>query len=127
MSMHSFRAFKAFTTWFDSKDHTQQKHSTVRSLKARETIPLFCNGGSRVLTFRPRPLNRYLEKARFSHTRDIWSFDRYEHETHHTSHVRSWTRPMRFKYHFYATEAKLSLNFKFIASSHTKRVDFFSV
>ena len=32
--------------------------------------------------------------ARFSHTQEVWSFERYENETHHTSHVRSWTGPM---------------------------------
>ena len=33
----------------------------------------------------------------------------------------------RFKYHLYAIEVKLSLDFKFIGSSHTKCMDFFSV
>ena len=33
----------------------------------------------------------------------------------------------RFKYHFYAIEVKLSLNFKFIGPLHTKRMDFSSV
>ena len=154
--MYSFRAFNACTTWFDSKDYTQQKHSAARSSNARETIP-FWYARSSVLTFRSRPLSSHLGKARFSHTREVWSFDRYEHETHYTSLVRSWTRPIqfelkvhaiqekpnasglemivcvytksteRFKYHFYAIEVKLSLNFKFIGSSHTKRMDFFSV
>ena len=32
----------------------------------------------------------------------------------------------QFQYYFYAIEVKLSLNFKFIGSSHTKRMDFFS-
>ena len=63
MNMHSFRAFNACTTRFDSKDNTQQKHSAVRSQNVKKTIP-FWYGGSNVLTFRPRPLSRKLEKAR---------------------------------------------------------------
>ena len=158
--MHSFRAFNACTTcptWFDSKDYyTKQNHSALRSSNARETIQCWY-GRLSVLTFRPRPLISHLEKVRFSHTREVWSFKRYEHETHYTSHVRSWTGTMqfnlktllfkqktnasglemivcvytksieRFKYHFYAIEDKLSLNFKFIGSTHTKCMDFFSV
>ena len=106
MNIHSFCVFNACTTWFDSKDYTQQKHSAFRNSNARTPIP-FWYGRSSVLTFRPRPLSSHLEKVRFSHTREVWSFEHYEHETHHTSHVRSWTRPMRFKLKILAIQAKV--------------------
>ena len=37
--MHSFRAFNACTTWFDSKDYTQQKHAlfVAETLHREET------------------------------------------------------------------------------------------
>ena len=83
----------------------QQKHSAVRSTNARETI-IFWYEKMSVLTFRPRPLSSHLEKTRFSHSREVWSLERYKPETHHTSHVRSWTRPMQFKLKILAIQAK---------------------
>ena len=98
MNMHSFCAFNACTTWFDSKDYTQQKHSAVR---------------------RSNAIKRYRD-----HTILVWEFELFKKKPNSSGLemiVGVYTKSTElFKYHFDAIEVKLSLNFKFIVSSHTK-------